>query len=421
MKPGLSRIKKFLAEIKNPQNAFKAVQIAGTNGKGSTAVFLANILTQHKLKVGLYTSPHLVDICERIKIDGKDISKKSFNAILSKHIKTAKKFKLSYFEFLTAVAFIYFAQEKVDIAILETGLGGRFDATNVITKSNSLASIITSISFDHCEILGHTLSKIAHEKAGIIKNTPVICGTLPKVATKVIASSLRGARCRPVAIQKLGCRVLIFGKDFRAENIKQSKSSQVFDYTGNKNFKYLKLSMQGGFQIQNSCLAIFCAEMILGDKLNEAKLKKSLINTFWQARFDRRDIKIGKKKIHLIIDGAHNEESLKAFIQNFDIKKKSNKPLIIFAMMKEKNFKKAVKQIAPLASKIILPTLQNSRALPTQVLKKEFSKIFNDEDIIETRSASDAFELINNGQEIIVIGSLYLAGEVLKFLQLEAL
>ena len=200
MKPGLSRIKKFLKAAGNPQDKIKCVHIAGTNGKGSAAAFLSSALKENGYETALYTSPHLIDITERIKINGKNITKATFAAISKKHAALAKKCKLTYFEYITAIAFIYFASQKVDIAVIETGLGGRFDATNAI--KNPLVSIITSIGLDHKEILGNTISKIAFEKAGIIKNNcPVICADLPPAALKIIRR-----KSKPY----------ILGKDFNA-------------------------------------------------------------------------------------------------------------------------------------------------------------------------------------------------------------
>jgi dihydrofolate synthase/folylpolyglutamate synthase len=155
MKPGLSRIRKFLKDLDNPQDSLKVVHIAGSNGKGSTAVFISNILISAGYRTALYTSPHLIDITERISIDGKNIPAKILKDLSKNYLKKAIKYKLSYFEYLTSLAFIYFALQKVEVAVIETGLGGRFDATNVIKKPLSCA--ITSIAKEHHEILGNTI------------------------------------------------------------------------------------------------------------------------------------------------------------------------------------------------------------------------------------------------------------------------
>ncbi|MDR2860592.1 MAG: bifunctional folylpolyglutamate synthase/dihydrofolate synthase [Elusimicrobiota bacterium] len=402
MKPGLSRIKKFLQSVGNPQDSFKCVQIAGTNGKGSTAVFLSSILKEHGYKTGLYTSPHLIDITERIKIDGKDISQTKLSSILQKYFEKAKEYKLSYFEYLTAAAFIYFCAEEIDIAVLETGLGGRFDATNIV--KNVLASIITGISFDHKEILGNTLSEIAYEKAGILKKKAfAISAPLAKPAFEQILK-----KSKPY----------VFGKDFNALNIHRDKEFQYFDYCGiNIKLDKLKIAMRGSHQIQNCCLAICCAELLLGLKLEREALIEAVSNAKWDARFDIRKVLIKDKQIELIIDGAHNEEGIKSFIKTWqDNSYALGKKTFIFAMMKEKNYSKIIKIISPFASKIILPALDNQRAVKTSVLKKEFSKSLKAENIIETDNIESVFKYIKNNEKTAVIGSLYLAGGVLKFL-----
>jgi dihydrofolate synthase/folylpolyglutamate synthase len=397
MKPGLSRIKKFLAEIQNPQDVFRSVQIAGTNGKGSTALFLSEILRAHGHKTGLYTSPHLLNVCERIKIDGKDISENVLNRLTNKYLPQAKKHKLTYFEFLTALAFIHFADEEIDIAVLETGLGGRFDATNA--AGNTSISIITSISLDHQEILGKTISKIAAEKAGIIKGGAVITSSfLPKAV---------------LSQMKKASKPYLFGEDFNVENVRIKSAFQIFDYKGIGAYKNLKIIMNGQKQVQNASMALFAAELLLGQKMDISAAKKALSLAFISARFERRKVKVGDKKMELIIDGAHNQESIGAFLQSWkeaglDKKKRT----FVFAMMKEKDYKKAVRAIAPLASKAILPRLKSPRALQTQALKKEFLKFLPAEKIIETKSTREALEKIEDGEKAAVLGSFYLAGEV---------
>lgn len=401
MKPGLNRIKKFLAEIKNPQNAFKSIQIAGTNGKGSTALFLSEILRAHGYKTGLYISPHLTDICERIKIDGKNISKDKLDFLINKYCPQAKKYRLTYFEFLTAAAFICFADEEIDIAVLETGLGGRFDATNA--AGATAISIITSISLDHQEILGKNVSKIAAEKAGIIKDGAVISSMfLPRAALSQI---------------KKVSKPYLFGKDFNAENVRQKSGFQLFDYKGIAVFKSLKIIMSGQKQVQNASMAAFAAELLLGQKMNAKALQKALSLAFMPARFERRKVKIGDRKIEMIIDGAHNQESIGAFLESWKAagldKKKAT---FIFAMMRQKDYKKAVAMIAPLADKVVLPRLKTERALETNILKKEFLRFLPEGKIVETESVGEALETLINNEIVAVLGSFYLAGEVLGIL-----
>ncbi|MDR1196104.1 MAG: hypothetical protein LBL00_06490 [Endomicrobium sp.] len=402
MKPGLSRIKKFLNAVGNPQESFKCVHIAGTNGKGSTAVLAANACIESGYTTALYTSPHLIDITERIKVDGKDISGKNFKNISEKYLPLAQKCNLTYFEYLTAIAFIYFAQKKVEIAFIETGLGGRFDATNVI--KNPLACIITSIAFDHREILGKTISKIAFEKAGIIKkNADVICAKLPKAAFGAI---------------KTKSNPFVLGYGFKAVNVNFDGKSRrwKFDYSGlNRNIKNIKLSLRGEHQVANAAVAVCCIEVLSkkGFVINAGALKRSFVKTKWPARFDIRDFKFRNKRLRIIIDGAHNEQAIEAFLDALKLYEKK-KIDFLFAAMREKEYKKTVKKIAACADNIILPKLKNDRAVKTDELKKEFLKYKPHKKIFTVDSISDAFEILKNKRTSASVGSLYLAGEVLK-------
>ncbi|MCL1972717.1 MAG: bifunctional folylpolyglutamate synthase/dihydrofolate synthase [Endomicrobia bacterium] len=402
MKPGLSRIKKFLDAAGNPQDKFKCVHIAGTNGKGSVAVLIANALKESGYKTALYTSPHLIDITERINVDGKNISKKRFNGICEKYLALAQKHKLSYFEYLTAVAFIYFAQKKVKIAVIETGLGGRFDATNVI--KNPLVCVITSISSDHKEVLGNTVAKIAFEKAGIIKSgADTVCGNLPGAALETV---------------KKKSKPFVLGKDFKAENTKinRLKKSQSFDYCGiEKKIKNINLSLLGEYQFQNAAVAACCIELlnnknfVVPDKI----LKQSFFKTRWPARFDLRKAALKDKRINLIIDGSHNEQGINAFTDALGAF--YNKKLcFLFAVMKEKDYKKIIKKIIPYASKVILVKIQNDRAVDADKLEKEFLKYKFDKKILKAGSTAAALDMLSNGETAAVVGSLYLAGEILK-------
>ena len=402
MKPGISRIKKFLDVVGNPQDKFKCVHIAGTNGKGSVAVLVANTLKESGCKTALYTSPHLIDITERINVDGKNISKKSFNGLSGKYLALAQKHKLSCFEYLTAIAFIYFAQKKVKIAVIEAGLGGRFDATNII--KNPLVCVITSIASDHKELLGSTIAKIAFEKAGIIKSgADVVCGNLPKAALNAV---------------KKKSKPFVLGKDFKAENTKinRLKKSQSFDYSGiEKKINNITLSLLGEYQFQNAAVAACCIEVlnnksfIVPDKI----LKQSFFNTRWPARFDLRKAALKDKRINIIIDGAHNEQGINAFTDALN-KFYDKKLCFLFAVMKEKDYKKIIKKIIPYAYKVILVKIQNDRAVEADKLEKEFLKYKFDKKILKADSTAAALDMLSNGETAAVVGSLYLAGEILK-------
>lgn len=402
MRPGLSRIKAFLKSIGNPQDKMMYIHIAGTNGKGSTASFIAEALLANGYKTALYTSPHLMDITERIKYNGKNIPKKVFKKLALKYIRHAEKFNLTYFEYLTAIAFIYFFEKGTNIAVIETGLGGRFDATNIIKKP--LISVITSISLDHQEILGKSIKEIAFEKAGIIKKgAETVCGKLPAAALQVIEQ-----KTKP----------FVLNKDFKIRNLKYEYGSkaQKFDYFGIKNFKNINISLLGKYQAENAAVALYCIELLSykGYIFDEKLIRKSFSQTKWPARLDIRRIK--EKNIELIIDGSHNEQGINAFLsfwkQSIYAKEKQT---FIFAAMREKNYKKIIRKIAPYAKKIILPDFGNERAVKYDLLKAEF-ELYRIR-TLRADSPKKALEMLKKNETAVVLGSLYLAGEILKILK----
>ncbi|MDR3048386.1 MAG: bifunctional folylpolyglutamate synthase/dihydrofolate synthase [Elusimicrobiota bacterium] len=403
MKPGLSRIRKFLKALGNPQNKLQYIHIAGTNGKGSTASYLANMLQQNGYKTALYSSPHLIDITERIKVNGQNIGKKSFAILFKKYFHFAKKYKLSFFEYITGLTFIFFEKQKADIVVLEAGLGGRFDATNIIAKP--LICIITTISLDHTALLGKTIKKISFEKSGIIKKgAQTIVGALSKDALNEIYK-----KAKPY----------IYNKDFKASGRFIAADFQKFNYQSADGvfIKNIKLQMSGAHQIQNACLAI-CAINLLRGKgfiINENKIKKALFDTKIPARFDERILRIKNKKLKIIIDGAHNEEAVKAFINQWkDRKYNSNNALFIFAMMKDKDYKNAISLLAPIMSKVVCPQLKSKRACAPKILRKELLKFLPQSSVLEAASVKDALNNVKNTDRVIAIGSLYLAGEILE-------
>jgi len=403
MRPGLLRIKKFLKKIGEPQDKLKVIHIAGTNGKGSTAAFIFEILKAGGYKAGLYTSPHLIDVNERIKIDDKNISKEIFDTLLDKYLEKAIEYKLSYFEYLTVLAFIYFADQRVDIAVIETGLGGRLDATNVVKKP--LICVITSIAKEHQEILGAEIREIALEKAGIIKKgVCIVCGRLPEKAIVVIEK-----RANPYRYEK----------DFKTTNNKiKGIYGQEFDYVSESTkLQNIEISLLGRHQLVNASIAIFVAELLnkKGYDLDETHVRTGLKNTIWQGRFEVRKVKYKGKNFELIIDGAHNIQGINAFFKTFkQLGFSKKKRIFIFAVMREKKYKYMVKKIASFAKKVVLLKINNDRALESGVLRREFSKYIGRNSICTADSVENAYDMISDGETAAAIGSFYLAGEILK-------
>ena len=406
---GLDRIKNFLSQAKVKYENIKYIHIAGTNGKGTTAKLLSDIFTSAGYKTGLYTSPHLVKINERIKVNSKDISDTDFKRIEKKYSYLLKKNKLTYFEYITAIAFIYFCEKKVDICILETGLGGRFDATNTVTP---LVSVITTVALDHTEILGNTISKIAFEKAGIIKkDVPVVCGNMPKTALNKILK---------VAKEK-NSKAYIFNKDFGCKHLKYNwqKFTQTVLYNGIKIKSELVYSLLGQSQVYNLA-TVLCVCEILNKTFKNIKLsliKKVVKSVKFEARFDIRKFNFNGKQIKVIIDGAHNIQATDNFIQLY---KQSpygkNKCNLIFAIMQEKKYEDVVKKVSSIAKKVYLVTIDNERAVKEDILFDIFKKTIKEENIVKC-SIKNCFKYIKDGETIFCLGSFFLAGNIIKFIE----
>lgn len=410
MSLGLDRIKNFLSNLNIDYNKLKYIHIAGTNGKGSTAKTISEILISSGYKTGLYTSPHLIKINERIQINSLSITDRQLNNLDKKYSDISKKYKLTYFEYITALAFIYFVKNKVDIVILETGLGGRFDATNIVTP---LVSVITSIGFDHTDVLGNAIKKIAFEKAGIIKeNVPVVCGNMQKEAVTEI---------KKIAKEKKS-KVYIFNKDFKAEHISYNwkNFTQKINYYGLNKKVVLNFSLLGNSQVYNLA-TVLCICEILNKFLNKIKvniIKNTCKKIKWIARFDYRKVRINNKTCSFIIDGAHNIQAIENFLNLYKdspFYKKETK--LLFAIMQEKDFKKVIKKVAEIFSNVSLLKIENSRAVNIRILEKEFSKYIDKEKVYIYNRTEDFFNNIKNNDVYMCIGSFYLAGTILNFIE----
>lgn len=409
IKLGLENIRFLLEEVDCPHQAFPSVLVAGTNGKGSVCAMIQSALQRHDLKIGLYTSPHLVRVEERIRINDELISPNDFCQLLN-HLRdkvdellNSKKlaFPPTYFELLTVIAFQYFAQQKVDLAILEVGLGGRLDATNVVTP---LVSVITTISRDHVEHLGRTIKKIAAEKAGIIKpGIPVVCGQLPPAALKVVAS--RANEVGAPLIQVFGRKKLV--------KIAKNDSLYAF-YHGSEKYVF-RPGLLGDHQARNAAIAI-AALNVLKEKWLPLK-KEKIIEGIERVRWEGRLEKISEKP-EVFIDGAHNEEGARA-LRRFIEKKRPEKLMLIFSILKDKDIRRVTRQLFPLATKVFLTSIPFSRAAAPE----EIDKLGRDLKA-PTVIVPDCLEALQLARQeagekgvVLISGSLYLVGEIKKRLK----
>ena len=401
----ISRVKKILNEFGCPESKLKVIHVAGTNGKGSVCASLSSILTSAGYKTGLFTSPHLVKVNERIKINNVDISDEKLEEILTRAEDASKKtnIDLTFFEVLTIVAIIYFHDEKCDVCIFEAGMGGEFDATNVFEKVE--LSAITNIGFDHMEILGNTIEEITKAKAGIIKNnTPVVIYDYQnKNIEKIIEDKAISQNAK------------LIKTDFSLIKNNQDGS---FDY---KNHEHIKLKLEGGHQIFNACMVLEIINILqdLNYTISEENIKKGFQTVNWPGRYQ-----IISEKPYIVLDGAHNELCFDAILPQIksDIKNRNIKSLeFILAFLKDKDVSNIIKKINALSSegcelKYLITTVNNERAYNTKELKdiiKNFSN--NYETIEDPYSYIMSKEASGKENEMIIIsGSLYLMGEILK-------
>ena len=424
----LERIKEFLNTLNNPQDQLKCIHIAGTKGKGSTCAFIAYILREAGFKVVLYTSPHLSDFRERIRII-KPITesqkpKTEFEGMISERELTdlieelrpfiqeynsqSKYGSLSFFEVYTTLAFMYFKKMQVDFCVLETGLGGRLDATNVV---NSSMSIMTSISYEHTRQLGKTLSEISYEKTGIIKNHKSIVISAPqeREVREVISK-----RCEMV-----GAELYEIGKDIIIEEGIPVKGSRCFNISGAfDKLTNLKIRLAGRHQIINASLAV--AAVLALDKLHQVRvnleaIRAGLYNTIWPGRFE-----IIRKKPLLILDGAQNPASAQALKQTILENFPGRQIILVFGVSQDKDINGICKVLIPISDEIILTHTDNPRAADVDVIEQAFISQLSGRSrpINKTRSVKAALDLAKAkaGLEdlVLVTGSLFLVGEVRK-------
>ena len=405
---GLKRVYDLLARLDNPQQKLPpTIHLAGTNGKGSTLSFLCAIFTEAGYQVHSYTSPHLVLFNERIVLAGVEISDKFLNECLQTCKDAAlqhPQIEVTFFEGVTVAAFLAFSKVKADILLLETGMGGRLDATNVIAEN--LLSIITPIAFDHTDFLGKTLAKIAYEKAGIIKkNCPVIVGKQKVSAFTAIKKQA----------DKLRSSTKIFGKDFGYK--KNAKSFTIKLENELHNFPLPSLS--GAHQIENATVAIVAALSQKALPVTQEQIKFALAKTFWPARLQKitsgKFIKNIPSNCELILDGSHNLQGAST-VQKFLKSQKNKKRFVIFSMLQDKDcagFLNKIKNEVDVLIALTIPDESKSRD-KNQILEIAKNLGIN---TVTANDFEDAFKKINSSESsslAIICGSLYLAGKFLE-------
>ena len=394
IKLGLENIVKFLHYIGNPQKELRTFHIAGSNGKGSTASFIASILMELNYKVGLYTSPHFVKFNERVKINNVEIPDYYISSFINEYEKYIDDNQLTFFEVTTAMAFSYFLEQNVDYAVIETGLGGRLDATNTI---NPLAAVVTSISLEHTNVLGNTAGKIAAEKAGIIKHgSKVFIGNLPSEAEMVIEN-----KC-----DETGCEL------FKLKNYVIEKKNSLELLVKENEINQQIMSLKGSHQNFNAALAgLTVSESLNVDDFNPIRqgIKNIIINTGFQGRYE-----FIHKKPDIIFDSAHNPEGIKSFIDEFkkDYENYSSRTLL-FGAMKDKAIEEMLLNIKDYFDDIYITELDNERSYKIGKLQ-EISSGINLKVKVEKEPVNLLTEFETRGKHecLVILGSMYLIGEI---------
>jgi len=401
----------LLKLLEDPQDSFPSIHVVGTNGKGSTVAFLSSILQEHGLKTGRYTSPHLVDITERLIINGEKIPEKRWlNAAelvtrLVRNDNFLKNDPPSFFENLTATAFCLLKEEAVDIAVVEAGMGGRLDATNLLGRV--LLSVITSIARDHSEYLGNSLTQIASEKFKVIRenNRALFWGNAPELE-KVFLRICKERYTEGV----------VFNKQWKIENPSISLEGCAFDLKGPDFYlQDLRTSMAGHFQMFNSSMAIasFCMIRDHMPVFHENSMRKALKTSSWPGRFE-----VLSKEPPLILDGAHNPAGIQALVKTLEdvLKDEQKKGLaVVFTSMKDKDYQESLrilKNIRPALYCCSLP--DNVRCASPEALKDSAHRL--DWPVLPINTFHDPIDAINEARKkssaTVVCGSLYLAGYI---------
>ncbi len=414
----LDRMRKLLELVGNPEKQIKVVHVTGSKGKGSTCAMLASVLSSAGLKTGLYTSPHLFQVEERFRLNGVNITPNDLDAILERIQRVIGfpdcqdlGFMPTFFEVATIAAFIYFAEQNVDLAVLEVGLGGRLDSTNIC---NPLLSVITSISFDHERQLGPTLAHIACEKAGIIKPaTTVISGVTelqPKQVIQEVASSL-------------GSKLIQAGQDFNwvyqpgTYSFDSMVHPSVVVNTKQQSWDNLQLALLGEHQAANAALVIIIVEELrrLGFSISDDAVRFGLLNTKWQAR-----MQVVGENPWVVVDCAHNIASALALVKTLKESFPQVPRVLLFGASSDKDIEGMFREFSGIFNYAIFAQSINSpRAEKTEELARIWSKVCSSSSFqAETleKAAEKAFYLTPNPGILCITGSVFLAGEITPIL-----
>ena len=404
MKFGLARIEKLLKALGNPEKRLKTIHIVGTNGKSSTARMLSSILTAHGLKAGTYVSPHLVSFTERILINGKEITEPKFEKLIMEvkakaedvNKRSRSSGPLTQFEILTAAALLYFKQQKVGVAVIEAGLGGRYDATNV---TDSKVQVITNIELEHTDLLGKTVPAILREKAAVIpEKGNVVLGAL---SDEAMGEALK-------ICERLKAKTTVFGEEF---SLLKGRGDKFDVWTARTQYSDMSLTLLGQYQRTNCAVAMQAAEIFLHKALDEKKLRRALPRISIPARLE-----IIAEKPLVVLDGAHNPSGIEELIHSLEPLTRGKRIIGVVSILKDKDYEKMLERLLEFCDILFITENSNERCMSAQEMSRLPVVL---ESHVQTFVAPDsqsalesAFKLTSTRDVILVTGSLYLLADI---------
>lgn len=404
----LRRVEELLGRLGEPHLKARSVHIAGTNGKGSTAAMVASVLTRSGYVTGLYTSPHLHSWRERVRVDGELIPEEDFTVLVERLKpeveavnRKATYGRLTTFELLTTLAYAYFELKRADFQVLEVGMGGRFDATNVIQPD---VCLITSISFDHTEVLGNTLAEIAAEKAGIIKpGSTVVMSPQPEEAARVIADT--SLAC--------GARLVRVGSDVTWQSLGADFDRQLFRVVGRLGSYELSLPLLGRHQLDNAAAAVAALEVLMETGFNIPRdgIVEGLARVSWPGR-----LQVLSRDPLLLVDGAHNPDSARSLRQSVEQYFEFDRAILIIGASGDKDIAGVVSELAPIFDRVIVTRTRHPRAMAASRFVTEFKRHGIEVEVTEAVPEALSLALSSAGAHDLICGagSLFVVGEVIE-------
>ena len=398
IKPGLERIREALAALGSPHLNYPHVLVGGTNGKGSVVSFMGAALSAAGYRAGIFTSPHLQNFEERIVIDSQPVGRDELSGLVGA-VKEAGV-EMTYFEFATVMSLLYFARQRVDLAILEVGLGGTWDATNA---TDPVFSVITSVELDHQEWLGQTLEEVAREKSGIMrKDKPVIVGSMVSAARKIVLEQA----------EAVGSRVILSGRDFRAV---RNATGSCLQFEGMKwSINELVPGLKGQFQLDNAACALASLEVLSGSgfEIRQVDAVRGIESAWWPGRFQ-----VFEGSPPIIVDAAHNRAAVKALVASLD---KGIPVVWLFSALSGKDIGGMTTEMTPLGRRFVLVPLDHPRGRTVRELEVEIPEGCDIKRVSDVRQGiEEALKLAGRKGCVVVAGSVVLAGEVLRELEKE--